>query len=272
MEYILPLIWWLLLVGGIACFIFLKKNRNQKAAQSGGDKQLVRQAVQLPGEAGEYPLVYAHWEDQESYGRSVKTTYYRFAAAFQDQSLWVIPLHIDKKTHQIEANRPALFTPAVLGKVTVKIKEKDGAVRQVKATLCDKQGHDIVSLCVDSENLRKNRWYPVNILQQKECEAFARFLTPLARQVADENPEVDAMLAAESVESFGVFGVIVSAIGVVAGIFLPPAGVVLCLLGLLLALVGKWKGAKRKKYLIINLICAVWSVFFCWLYFTYLFI
>ncbi len=124
MEYILPLIWWLLLVGGIACFIFVKKNRNQKAAQSGGDKQLVRQAVQLPGEAGEYPLVYAHWEDQESYGRSVKTTYYRFAAAFQDQSLWVIPLHIDKKTHQIEANRPALFTPAVLGKVTVKVKAK----------------------------------------------------------------------------------------------------------------------------------------------------
>ena len=41
-------------------------------------------------------------------------------------------------------------------------------------------------------------------------------LSWLARQVADENPEVDAMLAAESVESFGVFGVIVSAIGVVA--------------------------------------------------------
>lgn len=269
MSYLYSILWWILVLGVIIYFVFVKKSRNRKAAETGEDKERVRQAAgQMLVGVNDYQMAYAHWEERESYGRTVKTTYYRYGAAFQGGTLWIFPLHIDKKSRQVQAGSPITLTAQNLGKVTVRTKEKNGVISRVEVWLGDKQGHAIAQLYVDGENLRKSRWFPVNILQQQECEAFARFITALAQQVAGENPGIDAVIAAEASESYGVIGAGLSIGGAIGAFVFPPFGAVLCLIGLILAIVGKSKGAKSKKGLIISIICILWAVFFNWLYFT----
>lgn len=273
MQALISILLWVVIIGVVIYQVFIKKGNNRKAAQSGEDKQRVRRAVEpLLGEAADFRLVYAHWEEQESYARMVKTTYYRYAVAFQSETLWVFPLGIDKKTREIRAGEPMAFTAAKLGKITLKTKEKDGAVERLEVGLCDKKGHAVIQLFVDAENLRKNRWFPVNILQQEECEAFKRFLDLLARRVASENPGVDAMLEEEAREGLGMLGAGISILGAVLGFFLAPLGAVLCLLGLILSLVAKAKGTKSKKSLIISVICMLWMALFNWFLYTYTFV
>ncbi|MDE7172016.1 MAG: hypothetical protein K2O11_09135 [Oscillospiraceae bacterium] len=275
MEYIPSILLWTVVIGALVYNFAIKKNQNRKEAQAGEDKQRVKRAVEpLLSGAWNFKLVYAHREERESYVRifktTYKTTYYRYAVAFQDQTLCVIPLGIDKKTRQIQADKPSVLSPDKLGKVSVKAAEKNGAVSQVKVWLSDKQGHTIINLTVDAESLRKNRWFPVNIAQQKECEAFHRFATALARQVAKENPGIDAVIEAESGAALGVVGAALSIGGVVGGIFAPAFGMIPCVLGLILAIVGKAKGAKGKTCLIISVTCAILMAVYWPVYLNYI--
>ena len=260
-------VWWVVIIAALVYRFVLKPNRNRQAAQAGEDKNAVRQAVEkvLNG-VGDYKLVYAHWEERESYGRGVKTTYFRYAAAFQGETLWVVPLQIDKKTRQVQAGRPGMLTPDYLGRAKVKKTEKDGTVKRVEVMLADKKGKTIVELTVEAENLRKNRWFPMNILQEEECAAFDRFITPLAQRVAGENAALEAQIEAQDKESFGVMGAIVSVVGALIGtVFYPPLGAILCAGGLILSIIGAVKGAKGKAGLIISVIGTVWTVGF-WLH------
>ena len=273
MPYLSSILLWVVIIGALVYNFVIKKNQNRREAQAGEDKKRVRQAVEpLLSGTGNFKLVYAHREEQESYARTVKTTYYRYAVAFQDQTLCVIPLGIDKKTRQVQAGKPFVLSADKLGKVTVKAAEKDGAVNRVKVWLADKQGHTVIDLTVDAESLRKNRWFPVNIAQQEECEAFRRFADALAQQVARENPGIDAVIEAESGDGLGVIGAVLSIVGVVGGIFSPAFGTVLCALGLILAIVGKIKGGKGKAGLIIGVICAVLIAVYWPIYLKYIFV
>ena len=277
LEYIPSIILWVIIIGALVYNFVVKKNQNRKEAQAGEDKKRVRQAVEpLLNGAGNFKLVYAHREERESYVHIVKTTYkttyYRYAVAFQDQTLCAIPLGIDKETRQVQAGKPFVLSADKLGKVTVKAAEKDGAVNQVKVWLGDKQGHTIIDLTVDAESLRKNRWFPVNIAQQEECEAFHRFATALAQQVAKENPGIDAVIEAESGAGLGVVGAALSIGGVVGGIFAPAFGTIPCVFGLILSVVGKVKGAKGKVCLIISVVCAILIAVYWPLYLKYIFV
>ena len=272
MEYVPSIILWVAIIGWLVYTFVIKKGNNRKAAQTGEDLARVKQAVSsMSNGASGYKLAYAHWEEQESYGRTVRTTYFRYAAVFQEQTLLLFPLGIDKKTGQIQAGQPAVLTPEVLGKVTVQTKEKEGSTSRVEVWLGDKEGRSIAQLYVDAENLRKNRWFPVNIAQQDQCDAFQHFITALSHRVAAENPDVDEKIAAESREGLGTLGAILSAAGAVAALFFPPFGAVVCLIGLIMSIVGKVKGAKKNLALIVSIVCAVCSAFFCWMYYTYLF-
>lgn len=256
MPYLSYFLVWVVAIGALVYNFVIKKGRNRREAQAGEDKKRVRQAVErvLNG-AGDFHLAYAHWEEHEHYARSVKTTYYRYAAAFQGQTLWVMPLGIDKKTREVQAGQPMMLNAERLGRIIVKKKEKDGAVSQLDVWLGNKQGQTLAQLVVDAENLRKSRWFPVNILQQEECEAFERFITPLVRQVSKENPEVEAKMEADAKEGFGVIGVILAGMGVIGGLGFPPVGAALCLAGLALAIAGVIKGAKGKVCLMITAVC-----------------
>lgn len=257
---------WIVIIGAVVYNVFVKKSRNRKAGESGEDLESVRRAVgqQLDGNV---PTVYAHWEEYESYARRVRTTYYRYAVAYQGETLWIFPLGIDKKTRRMETGRPMVLTPEQLGKVTVKTKGKDGT--RLEIWLGDKQGHVLAELRVDAENLRKSRWYPVNISQPEECAALARFITALSQRVAAENPGVDEIIQAEGNEGVGVIGAIISGIGGLVSIFMPPAGLVLCLIGLGFTGASKWKGAKGNVPLIISIACMALSLGLCWMFWKY---
>lgn len=261
-------IFWIGIIGAVLYNVFVKKSKNRKAAESGEDKENVRRAVGQMLD-GNTPTVYAHWEERESYGRRVRITYHRYALAFQGETLWVFPLGIDKKTRQIQVGRPTVLTLENLGKVTVKTKEKDGAAERLELWLGDKQGHVITQLTVNAENLRKNRWYPVNILQREECAALERFMTALSQRVAAENPGVEELIKAEDNQGLGTLGAIISGIGALLSIFMPPAGMVLCLIGLVMSAVSKARGAKGKVPLIVGVLCLALSAGLCWMFWKY---
>lgn len=259
---------WVVIIGAAIYHIFVKKSKNRRAAESGEDREEIRRAVgaQLDGDV---PTLYAHWEERESYGRRVRITYHRYALAYRGETLWIFPLDIDKKTRQVQAGRPAVLTPENLGKVTVKKKEKNGGTARLNLWLGDKQGHVVAELTVDAENLRKSRWYPVNVLQREECADLERFMTALSQRVAAENPGIEDLIQAENNEGVGIIGAVVSVIGGVVSIFMPPAGMVLCLIGLAMAVFSKLRGAKGKVPLVIGILCAALSGGLCWMFWTY---
>ncbi len=270
MENWLIFIFLIVVIVVAVCYDFMKKSSNRKAAQTGEDKARVRKAAEpLLSEDGNDQIIYAHWEKHESYGRTTKTTYYRYVVTYRDQMLCIAPLYIDKKTHQMQVARPSVYTPENLGKVTVRTNRKNDAVEHIDLRLADKQGNTVFQLDVDAENLRKNRFFPVNIEQQEECAAFEHFLTALAQRVTAENPGVDDLIKANNYASIGILGAIISAIGAFLAFLFPPIGIALSLPGLLLSVVGKLKGAKGKIPLIISIVCAIWSAVFMWVYLTF---
>ena len=270
MEYLPSVILWAAIIGYLVYTLVIKKNKNRQEAEDGADRERYQSAVkELLKEPESFRLAYAHWEERESYGRTVKTTYHRYGLAFRDQMLCVFPLGIDKKTREVQAARPVVFTPESLGKVRVKTKEKDGAPERLEIWLGDKKGHVIQELTVDAENLRKNRWFPLNILQREECAALERFAVALSQRVAAENPGIDDLIKAENNEGLGVIGAFVSGIGAVFSIFMPPLGLAVCLIGLALAVVSKLRGASGKVFLIVSVLCTALGAGFFWMFFHY---
>lgn len=262
MEDWMTSIIWLLIVGAVICYYVVKGSTNRKATQSGEDKERLRRAVEpLLGGDGDYRILYSHWEKSEYYGRTTRITYYRYAIAFKDRMLCVFPLNIDKKTREIRASQPTVFTPENLGKVTVITNQKNGEVKHMDIWLYDKQGATLTELDVDAENLRKTRYFPVNIAQKEECAAFESFMNSFVQSVAAANPGIEDVIKANNkagaATSFGIFGAILSITGAIAGIFFPPVGIILALAGLALSIVGKVKGAKGKAALIISIFCFV---------------
>lgn len=263
MEYLPMLIFWVLIVGGCACYVLVKKNNNRKDAQTGADKSRVLMAAQaLFGESAARQTLYAHWEKREHYGRTVKTTFYRYLVTYTDRSICVAPLYIDKNTRQMYADRPAVYTPENLGKIEIKTRQKDGAVTRLEIWLGNKKGQTLAQFYVNAENLRHNKYFPVNIEQQDELSAFERFITAMAQRIDAENPGVDDLIKAYNNDSLGMIGLFVSVIGGVASIFAPPGGAFVALIGLILSVVSKLKGAQGKKstiILIISIACMVVS-------------
>ena len=260
----LPMIlfWVVIMVAGIV-YYFVKTNNNRKNAQTGADKSRVHMAAQaLFGESAARQTLYAHWEEREHYGRTVKTTFYRYLVTYTDRTICVAPLYIDKNTHEIQPGRPSVFSSENLGKIDVKTRRKNGEVKRLEIWLGNKKGQTLAQFYVNAENLRHNKYFPVNIEQQDELAAFEQFITAMAQRVNAENPGVDELIKAYNNESLGMIGVFVSIIGGVASIFAPPGGAFVALVGLILSVVSKMKGATSKKstiILIISIACAVLS-------------
>lgn len=256
------LFWVLIMVTGIV-YYFVKTSNNRKDAQTGADKEKVRMAAQaLFGESASRQTLYAHWEEREHYGRTVKTTFHRYLVTYTDRTICVAPLYVDKKTRQFFADRPAVYSSENLGKIDVKTRRKNGEVKRLEIWLGNKKGQTLAQFYVNAENLRHNKYFPVNIEQQDELSAFEQFITAMAQRVNAENPGVDELIKAYNSESLGMIGVFVSIIGGVASIFAPPGGAFVALVGLILSVVSKLKGATGKKstiILIISIACAVLS-------------
>ncbi len=258
-EWLILVLYWGTIAAVIIAYFSVRKNRNRREAESGADKMNLRgAAIPILGEGGNDPMLYAHWEKREHYGRTVKITYYRYAVSFKNRVLTVAPLDVNKKTRQMFIAAPQVYSPENLGKVTVKTKTSKGGKR-LEVWLGDKMGHTLQTLVIDGENLRK-RYFPVNIYQHEECDAFEAFIEELSGYVASENPGVDAIMEAESNEGQGVIGAVISGIGAFFSIFYPPIGIVLCLVGIAMSVKSYVKGNRKLLPLIISGICAAVGV------------
>ena len=260
-------VFWAAIIGAVIIYAVVKRNNNLKDAQNGADKSRVRMVGDaLFGEGGNNRTMYAHWETRESYGRTVKITYYRYVVTYRENSICVAPIYVDKNTRQIQVGKPIIYTPENLGKISVKVKQKNGAPKRIELWLGNKKGQTLLQLRIDSENLRSNRYFPFNIVQQDECAAFENFVTPLAQRIDAENPGVDDMIKAYNNSNLGFIGVIVSVIGAVASFPAPSSGAFVALIGLVLAVVSKVKGSTNKWHLPVSIACMVLSVVFFVMY------
>lgn len=230
----------------------------------------VWRAQALFGENAARQTLYAHWEEREHYGRTVKTTFYRYLVTYTDRTICVAPLYIDKNTRDIQPGRPSVFSPDNLGKIEIKTRQRNGVIKRLEIWLGNKKGQTLAQFYVNAENLRSSKYFPVNIDQQEELANFERFITAMAQRIDAENPGVDAMIKAYNNDSLGMIGVFVSVIGGVASIFAPPGGAFVALVGLILSVVSKLRGATGKKstiILIISIACAVVSAVFLAMYY-----
>lgn len=255
-EWLILIAYWASIIAAVVAYFAIRKNRNRKEAESGFDKMTLRgAAMPILGEGGNDPMLYAHWEKRESYGRTVRITYFRYVISFKNRVLTVAPLDVNKKTRQMFIAAPNVYSPQNLGKVTVKTKMKGGS-KHIELWLGDKRGHTLQTLYIDGENLRK-RYFPVNIYQREECDAFEDFAQELSQYVAAENPDVDAIIEAEGNEGQGIIGAVISGIGAFFSIFYPPIGIVLCLVGVGMSIKSYVKGNKKPWPIIVSSLCAV---------------
>ena len=214
---------------GIVIFVFmqLKEKKNKRLAESGEDKARLKSVADrlFAGIEDCHPL-YGHYEDVQHYGRSTRTTYYRYLLAHDSRRLWVAPL--DFQQGSILPAQPVEITKDDLGKATVDVRTaKDGRTYRVDFTLYGKDGKQIVQACATAENLRESSYYPVNILQEEEVERFGRFMTEFVNQVNEDNKEFIADLERQANKNAGKGAMVMAIGGIIIGILLPIAGIIM---------------------------------------------
>lgn len=214
---------------GIVIFIFmqLKEQKSKRLAESGEDKARLKDvAARLFAGIEDCHSLYGHYEEVQHYGRSTRTTYYRYLLAHDSQRLWIAPL--DFQQGSILPAQPVEITKDDLGKAVVDIRSaKDGSTTRVDFTLYGKDGKQIIQAYASAENLRESRFYPVNILQEEECARFGRFITELANQVNQENEALNKELERQANKNAGKGAMILAIGGIIIGILLPIAGIIM---------------------------------------------
>lgn len=210
--------------------------------ETGKDMEKLKAAVrQVLPELSGCKLVYAHWERSETYGRKTTTYYYTYAIAFDAAQMWIIPLKYEKDSSLPQ--QPVRITADNVGVADMNETRKNDQLSRVTVLLRDKDGSSPLEFYVDAQNLKSDRFHHFNIKQPEECEAFARFMGPLAQKVTAENGEVRECLAAEELEgrkksgkTFGILSLVLC--------WLPLAGLVFGVIGLLSAPKPKETGGK----------------------------
>ena len=131
---------------GIVIFFFmqLKEKKNKRLAESGEDKaRLNGVAARLFAGIPDCHPLYGHYEDVQHYGRSTRTTYYRYLLAHDSKRLWVAPL--DFQQGSILPAQPVEITTADLGKAVLDVTTaKDGTTTRVDFTLYGKDVKQII--------------------------------------------------------------------------------------------------------------------------------
>lgn len=248
---------------GAVIFIFmqLKEKKNKGLAESGEDKARLREVANrlFAGIDDCHPL-YGHYEDVQHYGRSTRTTYYRYLLAHAGQRLWIAPL--DFQQGSILPAQPVEITKDDLGKADVKLyNTKDGGVSRVDFTLYGKDGKQIIEACATAENLRESKYYPVNIFQEEECARFGRFMEQLANQVNEENQTLNAELERQANKGAGKFSIILSIVGMCLSVIMPIAGIIMGAIALVMAPKKSETFGKTTAPRILGVICICVGVF-----------
>ena len=247
---------------GIVIFIFmqLKEKKNKRLAETGEDKaRLKAVADRLFADVPDCRPLYGHYEEVEHYGRSTRTTYYRYLLAHDSQRLWIAPL--DFQQGSILPAQPVEITTGDLGKATIDVRSaKDGTPYRVDFTLYGKDGKQIVQACATAENLRESSYYPVNILQEEEVARFARFMTDFVNEVNQDNQELIAGLEREANKNAGKGAMVMAIGGIVIGILLPIAGIIMGAVAMFMAPKKADNFGKTPASRIMGIVCICTSV------------
>lgn len=145
-------------------FVIIRDKINRKKAGTGEDKETVWNILQKTVPDPEnYTKAYACWQWETYQTRKTTTTYWYYAIAFNKERLYIVPL-------SCEAGDISYSDSYCINK------EDLGIVNTKKGTswveLYDKNQKEIVSLSVFGENLRDNKYHPVNIIQPEAEQAF----------------------------------------------------------------------------------------------------
>lgn len=152
----------------VTAYVLIKDKLNTKKANTGEDKQRVKEILQgIIPDLENYTPAYAAWQMTRYYGKRSETTYWYYAIAFNNDRLHVVQL--ENSTGTVRGANS--FT---VEKVRV------GMVNSFKganwATFYDEDGEEIVTLMVSKENLKDDSFHPVNIIQPEATEAFQAFV------------------------------------------------------------------------------------------------
>lgn len=148
----------------IFIFVTIRDKINRKKANTGEDKETVWNILQrMVPEPENYTKAYATWQWETHQGRQTTTTYWYYAIAFNAERLYIVPLSC--------AGGDVSYSDAFCIN-----KEDLGIVNTKKGTawveLYDKNQKELLSLMIAAENLKDDKYHPVNIIQTEVVEAF----------------------------------------------------------------------------------------------------
>ncbi len=148
----------------VVIFVLIRDKINRGKASTGEDKQKVMDILQNKApEAEKYTRAYATWEWETYQGRKTTTTYWYYAVAFNQESIYIVPLSFD--SGDMKSGDAYCIRKSDLGVVNTK-------KGQNWVELYDKEQKEIVSLTVSGEYLKDDRYHPVNIIQPDAEKAF----------------------------------------------------------------------------------------------------
>ena len=152
------------LIAVIYIFVTIQEKRNRKKALEGDDRVRVWEILEkeVP-DVQNYTRAYARWEWSTYAGRRTTTSYWYYGIAFNSDCIYVVPL-------SAEGGDIGYSNGGVI------YKDQLGAVNSKKGAnwveLYDKDRKEIVSLMVFAENLKDDKYHPVNIIQTDEEKKF----------------------------------------------------------------------------------------------------
>ncbi len=178
-----------MIVAGLMAVIYIylkiKEKKNRGAAETGEDKNIVWGIMQrsVP-EAEKYTKAYGCWEWETYRGNTKTTTYWYYGIAFNEEQICIVPLSCEGG--DISYSGSVCLRKEDLGMINAK-KEQNWT------EFYDKDRNEILTFTVDEENLKEDKYHPVNIIQTEEAKAF----------VAWRNQWMDEVNRANGVEVTG---------------------------------------------------------------------
>lgn len=249
-DILYPLLVLLGLFAILLLWSYFRKVSGQKKAESGVDKQLLLDAVAkaLPGESG-YTVAYGHRVRTRGGSKVTTTTYSFYALAFDEERLWVMDLKRSGKT--LTLSQPRLICAENLGKIAMWEKESKGELKGIDLTLYSLEGKVLLDCQVETQSIRKDRHYPLNINQEAEVQRFCQVAKHLNAAAAQAHPEAEQQMTETFLRQTNTGNIIVAVAALVCGLFSSMMGIVLGIMSLLMAIWAKKAGGKPSITVII---------------------
>ncbi len=161
-EYILTIV--VIIVLWIA--VTISESIKKKKGSTGEDLGRIKEAAcKILPDSSAYTIAYAKYYERESCGNHSTSYYYNYIVAIRASEMVVIPIQFAGK--QIVAKEHFVIR-----------RENVSSIRAEKewVTFFDKTGAQICTLGVNASNTADGKYFPLNIQQPKEAQAFQNFL------------------------------------------------------------------------------------------------